>query len=87
MKSLTVPSPGNLPAVENLPKNETMRRRRHSGKPPVLGFQHRLKVVWSEPPEPYLDKGACDAATHSIKKTVAFNNEGQQRPFCLDTAP
>src|SRR2546426_8430613 len=69
-----------------LPQNQPMRGRRHARHLAVLARQHLAYASGGELSQTYLDEGADDAAAHFVKKTVAFDDEGEQMPALLDIA-
>src|SRR6266481_9747437 len=78
------PWPADFVLIEDLPQYQAMRRCGHAAQPPVFAGQHILDVVGAELLLPHLHQRPHDTPAHLVKKTIAFQDERQQRPAALD---
>src|SRR5713226_4030016 len=81
------PWPADFGLIEDLPQYQAMRRCGHAGEPPVVAGQHILYGLGAELPLPHLRQRPHDAPAHLVKKSIAFQDESQQRPAALDLTP
>src|SRR5687767_4553177 len=74
------------PSVVHLPQDQTMGRGGHAGAAPIFSSQHFLHAIRFELPTSNLDQRSHDSTAHLVKKSIALQDEGEQRTSPADIA-
>ena len=75
-----------LLSIKDFPEHQAMGGRGHPAGATVASSQHQFQFLERELSTAGLDKRAHDAAAHLIKKSIAFDDEGQEPSAALDIA-